>query len=369
MAFEGCFSCEAVTLYSNQAAGYAEKLTEALQTPMLLLMASLGGLWIVIEAIRLGMQTARLGDLLRSLITFMFASAALASGGPMIQAIYSGSLDLMGGIAAVAFQVGGGVKASTGQADGIVNLVANAELAVQSVLEAAQKIAWKGTMVSPQYWLYGLLIALPYLVLSVLYMAQVTMGIFRLMMLATFSPLLILCTGFKQTTPMAMAGARTLVSSMLVVFACTVAVSMIIYGVTSLDIASGVKLERSEDSVLVNGKILIAVTLGWLGTALLFEATGIANSIAQTMLSNTGAATMTGGVVGSGLAAMRAANPATMGRRFLSASGAVNSEMAGWSAMTSPAQQHAAQLLEKYKTINQPKPPASSSGRDPLMNM
>lgn len=366
MALESCFSCGAVTLYSAQAAGYAEKLTDALQTPMLLLMGSLGGLWIVIEGIKLGLQKTDVGSVAQAIVTFMFASAFLALGGPMIQGIYTGSLDVMGNIASVAFRVGGGALESTGQT-GVVALVANAELAVKAVLEAAQRISWKGTLTNPLPWLYGLLIALPYIVLAVLYMAQITIGIFRVMMVATFSPLLILCTGFKVSMPIAISGLRTLMASMFVVFGCTIAVSMIIYGVTSLDIATGVNAnEQYDDSLLANGKILMAIALGWLGSALMFEATGIANSMAQVALGNSGAATMAGGLLGSGAAALRAANPATMGRRFLGASEALGSEMSGWGAMGGAAgsvAKNAAEMIDKFKNINKPPPPPPPAGK------
>ena len=68
---------------------------------------------------------------------------------------------------------------------------------------------------------------------------------------------------------------------------------------------------------ILNPKFMMAVALGWLGTAFLFEATGIANSLTQSQFTNAAAATVVGGPRRRRRAARAAEKPASPRRARL----------------------------------------------------
>jgi len=351
---DSCFTCEPVKLYAEQAAGYSTELLLLLQPGMITLLGSLGVLWIVIEGIRLAHHKTTVGEIGWAFVVLTFAAAALGAGGAMVQGIYTGTLETMGAISSVAFKAGGGSMGSTGY-DGMPALVANGELAITNVMHAAQAISSQGSLTSPLPWLYGLLIIIPYIVLVVLYMVQLIMAMFRIMMVAAFSPFLIMCAAFRPTIGVAISGVRVLLASVMVVFACTVALALIIYGVTSLKI--GQDLDRTNSALMAQGmsdsKILIAIVLGWLGIAFLAEATNIANSIAQTVLGNGGAAAATGGIVTSVMMMSK------LGRQALRAYGSAFGDIAGGGGAggsggpgSGSSRDQVRDLVDKFNNIN-----------------
>lgn len=178
-----------------------------------------------------------------------------------------------------------------------------AEHGVFQVFGMAAAIAGQTGLTDPLGPLiYALLLILPYFLLLVVFFAQVVVSIFRVMMLAACRPILMMCFGFGWGRGMAFTALRTLFAAFMVLFGCTVAVALILYGVKTLNIgdpAMGTSI--IETMSFSNPKLLIALALGWLGTAFLAEATSIANSVTHSQLTNQAAAVITAGATATGL--------------------------------------------------------------------
>jgi len=142
-------------------------------------------------------------------------------------------------------------------------------------------------------------------------------AIFRIMMLATLSPYLMLGFGFGWGRDMMKSGLRTLVSAFMVLFGATAALAVMLYGVKALNIGDVDPERIREIASIENPKFLLAVAMGWLGTAFMTEATGMANSISGSSLTNTGVGVITAGASATALAlkgstsaaALRASGP------------------------------------------------------------
>lgn len=341
-----CFSCGALEQYSQQATDYASHVAEALQTPMVTLFAAVSAMWIVIQGYRLVLGTIDLKGVGVDMICWMFAGAGLSNTPALIQGVYTGALEVMSGSARAAFTAGGASLESGGY-DGITLLALNAEMAVGKVFWVGQALISQSAMIDIMPKVIGVLLVIPYFVFVSLYVAQVVIAVFRVMVVATFSPFLMLCAAFKETRGMAAAGVRVLVSTILVLFACTVAISMAIYGVVSIKIPE-TSAEWDAFASFSNPQLLAIIILGWIGTGLMLEATSVANSIAGTMLSNGGALMMAGGV---------AASAAYARARLGQAGETANQNMNGWKSSPEARAQRAEaarQLVEKYKNANNP---------------
>lgn len=247
---------------------------------------------------------------------------------------------------------------STGYS-GLVALAANGEAAFAKVIQAASAIARAGALYNLANYIYAFLLVLPYFLLVVMYSSQVVVAVFRAMMVAIFAPFLFMAFAFGWGRQMSYSGAKTLLASILVLFACTSALALTIYGVKQIPIdpttLTGEALNKFASAS--NPDFLVILFLGWMGSALMTEGTSIANSIAQTALTNTaagmltaGAAATAGGMMAAGKKVGGFANPFTAGRRFTGAAKGAAEEIGGWKAMG----QTAKSLVDKFKNINKP---------------
>ncbi len=322
-----CFTCDIVSEYTGLANQFTQDLSTALLGPMWVLFLSLAGLWIVIQGLRIVMGHASLMDFGKEFMFVMIAGFLLSGQGPeLVNNIYRVSLSMMGSAASVALQVGGESPTVTASAagaipldQGMTALVGSAESGVKDVFRMAGYIASEAAWDDPLPILYALVLLIPYFLVLVVYFSQVVIAIFRIMMLATLSPYLMLGLGFGWGRDMMKSGLRTLISAFMVLFGATAALAVMLYGVRSLNIGE-VDPELIRDIASIdNPEFLLAVAMGWLGTAFMTEATGMANSIAGSSLTNTGVGVITAGATASALAlknnpataaAMRAAGPA-----------------------------------------------------------
>ncbi len=87
-------------------------------------------------------------------------------------------------------------------------------------------------------------------------------------------------------------------------FGATAAVSVVMYGITSLGFDTPGAIDLDNLSV-TNSQLMLAMALGWLGAAFLSQATGLANSIAGSALTNTSAGIITAGATGIAAAMAR----------------------------------------------------------------
>ena len=355
-----CFTCEPLEKYIDLTTGFANELSSALSDPMLILFTALFGLWAVVSGYKLAFRQFDINAVVKDLIYITITGVILASqANGLISYVYSTALSVMGGASDTAFSVAGGGTQSTGYT-GLVHLAASGELAVAKVIQAALAISKAGRLYDIAKYVYAIVLVVPYFLLVVVYSAQVVVAIFRAMMVAIFAPFLFMAFAFNWGRQMAFAGAKTLLASTLVLFACTAALALTIYGVDQIDLAPQSLTGSALDTFasISNPQFLVILFLGWMGTALMTEGTAIANSIAQTALTNTAAGIMTAGAAGTAMAIGRFSNPLTAGRRAMRGLEGAGEELGAWAAPVRGANQAvvkgAQALVEKFRNINKP---------------
>ncbi len=297
-----CFTCKIVREYVDLANSFTQDLSEALMGPMWALFLAIVGVWVIIQGLRMSIGQTTIIDFTKELVFVLIASLLLSGQGPdLINEIYSASLKIMGAAATVALQVGDNTASNVASyktiGGGMESLVRTAEEGVFEVFGMAEEIAAKARLTDPMPILYSLVLVFPYFLVLIVYFSQVVISIFRVMMLATLSPYLMLGFGFGWGRDMAKAGVRTLLSSFMVLFGATAALAVMLYAVRGLDIGNA--QDPMGDISITNIKYLVAVAMGWLGTAFMTEATGMANSISNSSLTNTSAAVITAGAATS----------------------------------------------------------------------
>ncbi|WP_143589766.1 hypothetical protein [Thalassospira mesophila] len=256
---------------------------------------------------------------------FITIGAGLLSsqGAILVNLIYNTSLATMGGAAAVVLKAAataGGeandlIKESSADYTGITQLVFVAEVGFRAVIGMAFEVWSKFSLGNLMAGVYGVLIALPWLLLMVIYFSQIAVSIFRVMMLAALSPYLMMGIGFGWSRGMVVQGLKSLFAAYMVLFGATLAVGLVLYAVAALNLDGFV--DASGD--LQDMKIFVPIVLGWMGFAFVTEATGMANSIAQSQFTNSAVAAMTGGALATGMSAI---NSVKSGRLLNAAKGA-----------------------------------------------
>ena len=207
----------------------------------------------------------------------------------------------------------------------MVRLVATAELGLGGALKFGGRMIQSTQLLDQRPLFFGVLLVAPYLLVVIVYLSQVVVSIFRIMVLAALSPFLMLGFGFGWGRPMMVAGVRTLLSSFLVLFAATAALAVLLYAVKALGIGVEGNVDPEgirEMATFTNDRLLVAIFMGFAGAAFMAEATHIANSITGSALSNAAPAVITGGLMAGALAAGGAARHAAGGglsRGWLSA--------------------------------------------------
>lgn len=330
MVETSCFTCGVVNEYVTLANAFTQDLSTVLVDPLWVIFLALAGLWITIHGIKMVLGKADLMSLAHEFVFVVIAATLMAGQGPtLVNQIYSTSLTVMGGAAGAVLSTASitektGVSTqgvSTGSraalpagtsgisgVDGMQKLVWVAETGVLKVFGLATEVMSQASLTNPGPILYAILIAVPYVLLLIVYFAQVVVSIFRVMMFAALSPILMLLMAFGWGRGMALTGIKTLFASFMVLFGATVALAVCLYGVKALAVADYSANTPSDVLSLTSSTLWVAMILGWLGTAFMAEATGMANSIAGSQLTNQAAAVITAGVTASGLAAL---NPNT----------------------------------------------------------
>jgi len=312
-----CITCGIVEQYVGLANDFTQELSTTLLPGMWALFGAIVGIWIILHGytVILASDKANLGRFVGELIPVMIAGILLQGQGPeLVNAIYYTALNTMGAAASMALSVGGGIPvaecASCGADDsGLISLVATAEAGIGKVLDVGNNIVvaaggWADTALA---FIYAIILVLPYILVLIVFFSQVVIAIFRLLMIAALSPFLMLGFAFGWGRSMAVAGARTVLASFMVLFGTTCALAVMLYGVNSLTNFKHAA-ENWESVNLLEPEYLVAVALGWMGSAFMTEATSIANSITGSVLNNSGLAILTGAGLGATYAAGSAAS-------------------------------------------------------------
>lgn len=349
---ETCFTCGVVNEYVTLANAFTQDLSDVLLAPMWAIFLSLTGLWIVIHGIKMTLGRSDIKSLGQEFVFVALAAVLMAGQGPtLVNQVYSTALSIMGGAASAVLSAGtlgditgvvasgpGGMDGYAGIAnvDGMSKLVWTAENGVFKLVRMAGEVMAQRSGLNFMPVVYGVLLALPYVLLLIIYFAQVVVSIFRIMMFAALSPILMLLFAFGWGQGMAATGIKTVFSAFMVLFGATVALAVCLYGVQGLDVGA-YQGDVSDVISIDSSKLWVAILLGWLGFAFVTEATGMANSIAGSQFTNTAVASITGGIAATGIAAGAAAkNPANWARLGGMGMGAVDGARYGVGAVLDP---------------------------------
>lgn len=313
-----CFACDITDQYVRLANQFTQDLSQVLLGPMWAIFLGIAGLWIVSHGLRMVIGRPDIAGLIHEFIFLVVAAALLGGQGPgLVNLIYEASLSTISGAASVVLSAGSGVSVQIGTStaeaphgvsgigglEGMSSLVWVAHNGVFQVFRMAQTMLSQATLTNPAPILMAVLTVLPYALLLIVYFAQVVVTIFRVMMFAALSPILMTALGFGWGKDIALNGVRTLFAAFMVLFGATIALAICLYGVKELGIAENPESVKDISNVLRldSPTLWVAIALGWLGTAFMAEATGMANSIAGSQLTNQAAAVITAGSVGTGL--------------------------------------------------------------------
>tara|TARA_R110001583_G_scaffold195530_1_gene375472 strand:- start:13358 stop:14581 length:1224 start_codon:yes stop_codon:yes gene_type:complete len=316
--------CEPMQRYLESAAGYTNALSNVLTKPMGVIFASVVAIWFIIHGIKMVMAKSDLLGFLHELFFITIGAGLLSGQGTiLVNMIYNTSLATMGGAAAVVLKAaataGGETNTLIGNAakaySGMTQLVFVAEIGFRGVIRMAFEVWSEFSLGNLMAGVYGVLIALPWLLLMVIYFSQVAVSIFRVMMLAALSPYLMMGIGFGWSRGMVVQGLKSLFAAYMVLFGATLAIGLVLYAVAALHLDGFV--DASGD--LQDMKVFVPIVLGWMGFAFVTEATGMANSIAQSQFTNSAVAAMTGGALATGMSVV---NSVKSGRLLNAAKGA-----------------------------------------------
>jgi type IV secretion system protein TrbL len=292
-----CWSCGPLQLYLDKAESFTGNLSDALTPAMLVLFLSLLGAWIIYTGIRVVISPGSVkGTIANDGLSLLLASILLGGhAAGLITGVYTATMSVIGGAASTAFEVAGASPAAG--YSGLTALLASMEQAIIRVVRVAAAIADEGGMSDLAPYIYSFLLLTPFVVMVVLYLAQVIMSVFNVVAVTAMAPVLALFVGFNWGRQMAVSGIKVLISSGLILFACTLAMALAVSGVTSLDLVEA-KEDPTTFASLDNPDLLVVIAMGFLGIAMMSQATSLANSIAGTFLSSAGA-TMIAGTAGT----------------------------------------------------------------------
>lgn len=303
-----CLMCEPMEKYLSAAEGYTEALTGVLQAPMWLIFLSVVVIWIMCHALKMAIGKGDLGGFSHEFFYVAIAAGLMSGNGfILVNGIYNTSLATMGGAAAAVLQAaasaGGETNELIGQAaadwSGMTQLVYVAELGFRGVLHMSIAVWSEFSLGNLMAGVYGVMMALPWLLLIIVYFSQIAVSVFRVMMLAGLSPYIMLGMGFGWGRGMVQQGFKSLLAAYMVLFGASMAVGLVLYAIAVLNVSS--ITDPSGD--LQDAEILVPIVLGWMGFAFVTEATGMANSITQSQFTNSAVAAMTGGIMATGAAA------------------------------------------------------------------
>jgi len=297
-----------VGLSENFSAGVGDIITAGMTS----LFISLAILWVIYTIILIALGRKNPQEIALEIIYIIIAGAILQNN--MVSFVSQGFtaiMDLVGNGASMVFKaaVGPNNAASISGEGGMTGLVCSAEQSLKTVFGIAMDIFKKASALDLHFYLYAILLVLPYILIFVLFVSKTVVTIFRALFIATIFPYLVMCFGSGFLRPQMKAGINTLIATFLVFMAATISVGLTIYGVNLLATMLSIEGEIS----ILNEQYLTILILGWAGSALMTEGIGLANSITGSSLSNTAAGVMTAGVMGTGAAiASKAMSPAKM---------------------------------------------------------
>ncbi len=350
--------CKVFSRFVELGESFTSNLSTVLQPGLRDIFLSGVGLWILWQAILFFSSKKTPGQLLVDFAPIALASILMGThGSQLIITIYNLALATMSGAASLAFAVGGDAVTTTGEYSSLNNLATLAEDGLDRAFSAAEIVWGMGSLYSPVAWILAGFIMFFYFVIVVVFIGQLIVAVFRLIMLSILAPFLIMGFAFNWGRSMAFSGLRTLLATVVVVFASTSALAIALYGAQSID------PKLIEDPNLSDPQILTAIAMGVIGSALMTEGVSTANSVTQSSLTNTAVGVMAGsammvvgGAKGIGMAGInhRAAIGGAIGNvagGAWSGAGIVGSALSSPGGASSAVASAAAEKLDKFRAF------------------
>ena len=236
-AFENaCFTCDMVMEVEDKAGSFIKALNAAMLDPMVVIMGGLFALWCTVTGAKMFLGQVRLDRVSADLVLFFVASLFLnATALGIVEGIYTIALKVMSGASDLVMSVATEPmetvpKTPAKYTDGMVRLVWSAEKAVKSVLIAAMKLQDKAMLIAlPLIWFLILGLFAPYFLMLLAYFAQISIAIFRVLVLASLTPFLIVSSGFPWSRNMLGAGVRALLGTVIVLYSATLTIGLTMY--------------------------------------------------------------------------------------------------------------------------------------------
>ncbi|WP_328586806.1 type IV secretion system protein [Pseudovibrio brasiliensis] len=258
---------------------------------MLAIFVSLACLWAVFQGFKVAAGAADVAGIATQFVFLFF-------GFGVLMALQYG---LAGQVYEVTYNVMFGIPASImggGGSSAVVNLVSNIEAAfVQPINMAKSMMDSAGLFDKIGYVIFTGLIMLPFILMMIVFVTQVAIGLFRIMIICLFAPYIISLSAFPWGREQIMNGVRTLLGAIITLVSVTLVFSLIVTGVESLvPTGDGIGTDLNDDTAW--GAYIVVILTAWSGVALIQEAVSLAGTIAQASLNAATSGAMMQGIGG-----------------------------------------------------------------------
>ncbi|MEC9401096.1 hypothetical protein GFK91_29250 (plasmid) [Roseibium aggregatum] len=314
MADSSCNLCTIFSAYQDHAESVLGNLVSAVHGPFLAIMIALIAFWVVWIGIQVLIGTLDLAGALKQVFFMIlgFGVYQALEGGALIQKMFETSVDVMGGLSSALMSKGGSTST------GLSGLLQDIENGISSVIDAGVVIMKSGEFYNGSILItaiYGIALIVPYIFLLILFLAHTCVSLFRLTLIFGMSPFLVGMSAFPFGRNLVGAGVRTIIGSIATMLCVTTVFAIVNASVTVLKIGAEDDMNVENYIDLTSGKFLLALIMGWLGSALISEAVNIAGQISSAVLGSVSAGIMAAGAMRGG------AMGASVGRAAAGATG------------------------------------------------
>ncbi|WP_159096766.1 type IV secretion system protein [Pseudovibrio sp. Alg231-02] len=311
--------------------------------PMLAIFVSLACLWAVFQGFKVVTGAADIGWIATQFVFLFFGFGVLmALQYGLAGQVYEVTYNVMFGIPASIMGGGSGSNA-------VVELVSGIETAFMRPINMAKSMMDSaGFFDKVGYVIFTGLIMLPFILMMIVFVTQVAIGLFRIMITCLFAPYIISLSAFPWGREQIMNGVRTLLGAIITLVAVTLVFSLIVKGVESL-VPSGDGIGTDLGNADTWSAYIVVILTAWSGVALIQEAVSLAGTIAQASLN-----AATSGAMMSGIGGMASSYMKGGGAAFKAGKAAIG--------VTNDALGDAAHSMSKqYSSGNAPKSQATDA--------
>lgn len=302
-----CTTCQIFEAYQTHAQSSMDTLVAAVHGPFLAITLSLVGIWATWIGIQMFIGTLDMASALKQVFFLVLGFGVfLGIQGGLIGQVFNACIDVMGGLSSA-------IMGGSGGTSGMTSLLTLVEESIVTVFDAAVAIMGSGSAWTGEVFvtvIYGIALIIPYMFLLILFLSHSAVSLFRLTLIFGVSPFLIGMSAFPFGRNLIGAGVRTIVGSIATMLCITTVFSIVVSSVTALGIGAEADMNPDEYMDLGSGRFLLALIMGWLGTALISEAVNIAGQLSNSILGTVSAGILSAGAMRGGAIGMSAGRTA-----------------------------------------------------------